>query len=91
MRVLGLSCSSELMSCSSSVTSSSAARRVLVLIYSRYAAICTNSLATSRSMRCISSRYARYWSRMSEMLMSLISILFFESSISMRLSGPSKS
>ena len=86
-----LSCSSEAMRTSSSDTSSSCVSSVFVLIYKRCDAICTNSLAISRSSFCIWSRYSRYWSSISEILMSRISILFFDSSIRIRLSGPSKS
>ena len=74
-------CSSEAMRTSSSDTSSSCVSRRFRLDIQRCDAICTNSLAISRSSFCIWSRYSRYWSSISEILMSRISILFLTAAL----------
>lgn len=63
---------------------------ILVLMYTRWAAIATNSLATSKSNVCRWFIQARYWSKMRAIWMSAISILFLLSNSKIKSSGPSK-
>ena len=64
---------------------------IQALLTKRCDAIVMNSLAISISRRFISSRYARYCSRMAVMDTSWISILFLLSSKKITSRGPSKS